>query len=229
MDKSAAGMTGKSETLRTLVPYGWGRRMLAVMNEPTVEPGQEEIDAAVHRVRAGDREAYRAVIETCETRLRLVVAGILPNSAAVEDVVQQAFVLAYTKLDQYQTGTGFMAWLATIARYEALNERRRWVSEHAFKRRYGDELRIEQAAISAPELGETLDAVTIAGLHECIAGLQGRAAAVVRAHYFDALPNEDIASEHGRTPAWVRLVLHRARQALADCLKAKHGVRCVEP
>ena len=198
-------------------------------SEPSADPGQEEIDLAVRRVRAGDREAYRTVIETCETRLRLVVAGILPNSATVEDVVQQAFVLAYTKLDQYQTGTGFMAWLATIARYEALNERRRWVNEHSFKRRYGEELRIEQAAVTMPELGETLDTATIAGLHACIEGLQGRAAAVVRAHYFEAQANEDIASQHGRNSAWVRLVLHRARQALADCLKAKHGVRCVEP
>jgi RNA polymerase sigma-70 factor (ECF subfamily) len=197
--------------------------------ERAAELGQEEIDLAVRRVRAGDREAYRAVIETCEMRLRLIVAGILPNPAAVEDVVQQAFVLAYAKLDQYQTGTGFMAWLATIARYEALNERRRWVNEHAFKRRYGQELRIEQAALAAPELGGTLDEATVAGLHACIDGLQGRAAAVVRAHYFEAQANEDIASRHGRNPAWVRLVLHRARQALADCLKAKHGVRCVEP
>jgi RNA polymerase sigma-70 factor (ECF subfamily) len=193
---------------------------------PSQDPLQARIDAAVARVRLGDREAYRAVIEVCEARLRLVVAGVLPDSTQVEDVVQQAFVLAYTKLDQYQTGTGFMAWVATIARYEALNERRRWLSERSMRQRYGAELRLEQAIGPEPEAPEGFDQATVAGLHACIEALQGRAAAVVRAHYFEKRDNELIASEHGRSAAWVRLVLHRARQALADCLKLKHGVRC---
>lgn len=194
----------------------------------TPDPLQARIDEAVARVRLGDREAYRAVIESCEARLRLVVAGVLPDASQVEDVVQQAFVLAYTKLDQYQSGTGFIAWIATIARYEALNERRRWLSERAMRNRYGAELRIEQSLGATPEPIEALDRATVAGLHACIEALQGRAAAVVRAHYFDNRDNEAIALEHGRNAAWVRLVLHRARTALADCLKLKHGVRCAE-
>ncbi len=193
-----------------------------------VDPLQVRIDAAVARVRQGDREAYRDVIEVCEARLRLVVAGVLPDPSQVEDVVQQAFVLAYTKLDQYRSGTGFMAWVATIARYEALNERRRWLSERSMRQRYGAELRIEQSIGPEPEPLDGLDQATVAVLHACIEALQGRAAAVVRAHYFEQCDNEKIASDHGRTPAWVRLVLHRARQALADCLKLKHGVRCGE-
>jgi RNA polymerase sigma-70 factor, ECF subfamily len=190
---------------------------------------QLQIDAAITRVRAGDRDAYRDVIEACETRLRLVVAGVLPDSSLVEDVVQQAFVLAYTKLEQYQTGTGFIAWIATIARYEALNERRRWLSERSMRQRYGAELRLEQALENSPEALEGLEHTTIASLHACIEALQGRAAAVVKAHYFDHQDNEVIAAAQGRTAAWVRLVLHRARQALAECLKTKHGVRCGEP
>jgi RNA polymerase sigma-70 factor, ECF subfamily len=200
------------------------------MTDPALipDPLQARIDEAVTRVRQGDRDAYRAVIEICEARLRLVVAGVLPDGSLVEDVVQQAFVLAYTKLDQYQTGTGFIAWIATIARYEALNERRRWLSERSMRNRYGAELRIEQALGETPEPLAGLDTATVAGLHACIEALQGRAAAVVRAHYFDNRDNEAIATEHGRNAAWVRLVLHRARTALADCLKLKHGVRCAD-
>jgi RNA polymerase sigma-70 factor (ECF subfamily) len=195
---------------------------------PTPDPLQARIDDAVGRVRLGDREAYREVIEACEARLRLVVAGVLPDGSLVEDVVQQAFVLAYTKLDQYQRGTGFIAWVATIARYEALNERRRWLSERAMRQRYSAELRIEQTLGATPEPPVGLDHATIVGLHACIDALQGRTAAVVRAHYFDSRDNDAIAADHGRNAAWVRLVLHRARAALADCLKLKHGVRCAE-
>jgi RNA polymerase sigma-70 factor, ECF subfamily len=203
------------------------------MNDPTLyhsssDPLQVCIDEAVVRVRGGDRDAYRTVIEACETRLRLVIAGILPDASQVEDVVQQSFVLAYTKLDQYHHGTGFIAWIATIARYEALNERRRWLSERSMRQRYSAELRIEQTLGTTPEPLDGIDHATVAGLHDCIEALQGRAASVVRAHYFENRDNDTIAADHGRNTAWVRLVLHRARQALADCLKLKHGVRCAE-
>jgi RNA polymerase sigma-70 factor (ECF subfamily) len=192
------------------------------------DEAQQLIDLAVQRVRGGDRDAYRTVIDLCETRLRLVVAGVVPDASVVEDIVQQAFVLAYTKLSSYQIGTGFVPWIATIARYEALNERRRWLADRSLRQRYANEQRIEMAVGNEPTTLEGFEQTTIDGLHACIDALQGRAAAVVKSHYFSNQSNEAIAEEHGRTPAWVRLVLHRARNALADCLKSKHGVRCAE-
>ncbi len=192
------------------------------------EDAQLHIDQAVQRIRNGERDAYRVVIDLCEARLRLIVAGVLPDASVVEDVVQQAFVLAYTKLEAYQIGTGFVPWIATIARYEALNERRRWLADRSLRQRFAIEQRIEQAVGAEPAPLEGIDQATIAGLHACIDALQGRAAAVVKAHYFANQTNEIIATDHGRTPAWVRLVLHRARSALGDCLKSKHGVRCAE-
>ncbi len=185
---------------------------------------QAGIDAAVRAVRAGDREAFRWVIEACESRLRVCVAPLLPDPGTVEDVVQQAFVTAYRKLDAYQLGTGFVSWIITIARYEALNERRRWLSEHSFKRRYQEEARLELATFgAAPDASLDQDPALLARLHGCIDGLRERAAVVVREHYFHQLPNEAIAASHGRNPAWVRLVLHRARLAIADCLKLHDG------
>jgi RNA polymerase sigma-70 factor (ECF subfamily) len=190
----------------------------------TADHLQAGIDTAVRAVRNGDREAFRAIIEACETRLRVCVAPLLPDPSSVEDVVQQAFVTAYRKLDQYQVGTGFINWIVTIARYEALNERRRWLSEHSFKRRYQDEVRIESAiASSLDDQRLDSDPALVERLHVCIDALRDRAATVVRDHYFRQMPNEAIAESHGRNPAWVRLVLHRARIAIADCLKIKSG------
>ena len=89
----------------------------------------DDIEAAIVRVRAGDREAFRVVIAACEGQLRALVAAILPNLSTVDDVVQKTLVVAFYRLDQYQAGTSFMAWVATIARYQALNERRRLLAE----------------------------------------------------------------------------------------------------
>jgi RNA polymerase sigma-70 factor (ECF subfamily) len=41
--------------------------------------------------------------------------SILQEHAAVEDAVQETFITAFLKLDQYESGTNLKAWLSTIA------------------------------------------------------------------------------------------------------------------
>jgi len=55
----------------------------------------------------------------------LIAVGIVGDSALAEDVVQEAAIVALGKLDQYQPGTSFNAWLGQMVRYVALNEQRK--------------------------------------------------------------------------------------------------------
>lgn len=57
--------------------------------------------------------------------LWLIAVGILGDSSLAEDVVQEAAVVALGKLDQYQPGTNFGAWMGQMVRFMALNERRK--------------------------------------------------------------------------------------------------------
>ncbi len=186
-------------------------------------PGDDPIDQAIVRVRAGDREAFRTVITACEAPLRVLVAAILPQVAAVDDVVQKSLVTAYFRLDQYTVGTSFMAWVATIARYQALNERRRWLAEHAFKQRLRGERRLDQALHAGDEVSPFADERLLGRLGDCLACLRDLPAAIVRAHYLEQVPVAELAARHGRSADWVHLVLHRARRALRTCLIAKAG------
>jgi RNA polymerase sigma-70 factor (ECF subfamily) len=187
----------------------------------SASPQDAEIDQAIVRVRAGDKDAFREVIAACEAHLRLIVAAILPQVGAVDDVVQKTLVVGFFRLDQYELGTSFMAWITTIARYQALNERRRWLAERSFKERLRADQRLEQtlhhgdevAAFAHEGLGEKLDA--------CLAGLRQQVADIVRAHYLEEQRIEDIAARYGRSNDWVHLVLHRARKALKVCLMSK--------
>src|SRR5688572_16362863 len=44
--------------------------------------------------------------------LWVVAAGVLGRSAGAEDVLQEAALLALKKVDQFQPGTHFVAWMA---------------------------------------------------------------------------------------------------------------------
>lgn len=185
----------------------------------SAQPG---LDDVIARVRGGDREAYRRLIEACESSLRVVVAAIVPESHQVEDVVQDAFVTAYTKLADYEPGTNPVAWLKAIARNLALNERRRWCRE---QRRLDPHRARVVEAITAEVLGasdQAPDDLLIA-LRRCLERLGGASREIVHAFYWQGSTAEAIARAHGRTMNSVCVVLHRARAALAACVRTKAG------
>jgi RNA polymerase sigma-70 factor, ECF subfamily len=183
-------------------------------------PPGSNLEACVAAVRAGEREAYRQVVELCEARVRIVLAAILPDSDGVDDLAQEVFVTAYGKLNEYRPGSDFVAWLKAIARGLALNERRRWFRQARMKGKF--ELEFETSlepfveAFSERYAGDVLDA-----LRECLGRLEDLARGMIEDSYFQNLSSHEIARRRGREDGWVRLVLFRARLALAACLQSK--------
>ncbi|MBA3847355.1 MAG: sigma-70 family RNA polymerase sigma factor [Planctomycetes bacterium] len=188
------------------------------------DSAQPDLDDVIARVRRGDREAYRRVIEATESVLRVVVAAIVPEAHQVEDVVQDAYVTAYTKLGDYRTGTNAVLWLKAIARNLALNERRRWCREQRRlnPRRAGNLAAIDAEVIAAADVAPDH---LLEALRACLDRLGGVGREIVHAFYWSGASAEAIAASSGRTVGSVCVVLHRARAALADCVRRKddHG------
>src|SRR5262245_10188140 len=66
-------------------------------------------------------ERYQAGTRTLWT----LAAGVLGGPDEAEDILQEAYVAAAAKRDQFQRGTNFIAWVARFVRNLALNERRK--------------------------------------------------------------------------------------------------------
>jgi RNA polymerase sigma-70 factor, ECF subfamily len=181
----------------------------------------ELLDHAVKKVIAGDREAFRTVIVTCQSSLCVLVASILQGSASIEDVVQQSFMIAYRKLPEYTIGTGFHGWLCAIARYEALNERRRWIADQKLLKQFTDHVRTQESVSKTIEHGIDIDTTVFTHLQNCLKELDDRAATLLRAHYYDSQDTDVLAKRFGRDSSWVRVTLYRARLALGQCLRMK--------
>lgn len=180
------------------------------------------LELAIARVRAGDREAFRDVVVACAPKVRLVVAAILPVRGEVDDVVQEVFLLAFDRLHAYAPGSDFIAWVKEIGRNLALNERRRVLRQDQARAALRE--RIERAC--APHLLAHADEAAVDGLRDCLARLGATARAVVEQVYVQDRPAAEIAAAHARSASWVWVTVHRARQALAECLRGKgifHG------
>jgi RNA polymerase sigma factor (sigma-70 family) len=74
----------------------------------------------VAHVRAGDPEAYAELVRRhAPTALR--TAAVLGAGPDAEDVVQEAFVKGYARLDTFREGAPFRPWLLRIVSNEAHN------------------------------------------------------------------------------------------------------------
>lgn len=81
--------------------------------------------AAVARVRAGDPEAFRELVERHSTRLFRLAYRLTRDEETAEDVVQEAFLKAYRRLSGFDARSSFATWLHRIATNCALDVLRR--------------------------------------------------------------------------------------------------------
>ena len=184
----------------------------------TAQPGDPDTEALIGRVLAGDTETFAALVRRHEGEVWKVAAAMLGDRTATANLVQQTFVNAYERLEQYRPGHDFSRWLKGIARNlvrEDLRKNEREGRTLAAYRDYlhqlhGDEGRAEQ------HLRELDRAMT--ACREALAPAASRALAL---HYDQGLSVEEVAAAIARTVAATRQLLFRARLALRECVEKR--------
>ncbi|MEO6910479.1 MAG: RNA polymerase sigma factor [Edaphobacter sp.] len=81
-------------------------------------------EEVVDRVRGGDLALYEVIMRRYNQRLYRVARAILHDDSEAEDVMQDAYVRAYTHLDQFAGRSAFSTWLTRIAVHESLTRLR---------------------------------------------------------------------------------------------------------
>ena len=79
----------------------------------------------VQNVRAGDKQAFGTLVQQYQDRLYNTLVRVLGSREDASDVLQDAFVQAYVKLDSFRGKSRFYTWLYRIALNLALSHRRR--------------------------------------------------------------------------------------------------------
>ena len=89
----------------------------------------EESDAdALAQARAGDSDGFRTLVERHSRGMFRLAYRMTSNEQDAEDVVQEAFLRAFRRLDQYDERARFSSWLFRITAncaYDALRARKR--------------------------------------------------------------------------------------------------------
>jgi RNA polymerase sigma-70 factor (ECF subfamily) len=96
---------------------------------PSVDTIMESDAVAVERTLAGDREAYRVLVERHSRNVYRLAYRMTGNQHDAEEVVQEAFLRAYQKLSQFAARANFGTWVYRIAANYAIDRMRQRKSE----------------------------------------------------------------------------------------------------
>jgi len=78
----------------------------------------------VARARQGDPAAFGELVDRHRTAVYRAALAATGSHADAEDVAQDAFVLAFRRLDSFRGHSSFKTWLLSIAWRQAINRRR---------------------------------------------------------------------------------------------------------
>ena len=187
----------------------------SVQND-AVQLAEEEL---VNRARRGDEVAWTTLVRRHQEpvfRLAYLMLGGRPDrTAAAEDVAQEAFVRAYLKLDQFESGRPLRPWLLAIAANLARNWRRSVGRYWAALRRWWDVQRVEKEAATPAQ--EKRDDAQM--LWQAIQQLSADHQEALYLRYFLDMTEAEMAEVLDVAAGTVKSRLYRARRSLADVLR----------
>ena len=186
-----------------------------------LDPASDE--AVVEDVCAGDVARFEILMRRHNQRLFRTARAILRDDAEAEDVVQQAYLSAYAKLDQFRGESRFSTWLTRI------------VLNHAIERD-----RLRRRTFDATDAGDALPDVACSAeqqsidveLRRALESAIGELPEVYRTTFVlravEGLSTAETAECQDVPEETVRTRLHRARELLRRDIETRFGLRLRE-
>ncbi|MFA5794552.1 MAG: sigma-70 family RNA polymerase sigma factor [Candidatus Brocadiia bacterium] len=173
----------------------------------------ENIDVLlVQQAQAGHKPSYDELVRRHYRLAWSVAYGIVPETARVEEIVQEAFLKAWRSLASLRQPDNFRSWLVTIARNSAF----RCYNELQKERQ------TQGLSDNTPE-SITLDEADKDGLrqqlHQAICELPDKYRTPITLRYLEGLSYGQIAEELELTDGSLRGLLNRGMKLLRETVK----------
>ena len=166
---------------------------------------------------AEKRQLFGELVAEHHPRIRNYIRSMGVASSAVDDIAQDALVVAFKQFDTFEPGTSFPAWVNTIARNVF------WGSSRKKTRRARilNETVTDLLVSSDPyqELANQDDSSwELSALQTCMERIPEDYREMVTQRYAEGVEANQLAENLGIVPSTLRQRLHRLRQALKDCI-----------
>jgi RNA polymerase sigma-70 factor (ECF subfamily) len=163
------------------------------------------------------REAFEALVREHHVRVRVFVRSLGVDADWVDDLAQEAFLVAYRTWDAYDPGRDFGRWVRGIAANLVRNE----IRKDARRRRILHERLSELLLESRERSGEGVGGVELEAVQECLGELGPTSRGIVLGRYRDGQTATELAALYGQTPENVRQMLLRIRRQIRECIERR--------
>ena len=167
----------------------------------------------------GDRNAFTRLVEMNQERLFASMLQVTGSPDEAEEVVQEAFIRVFVKLDTFQRNSQFFTWLYRIAFNSALTRRRRKrarVSLDHCRDNNGLEVTDDADAVDEPMLRQE----RVSMVRQAMQSLTDEHRSILVLREMEEHSYEDIAEILEISIGTVRSRLSRARRQLKLALEA---------
>jgi RNA polymerase sigma-70 factor (ECF subfamily) len=160
-----------------------------------------------------DEARFAALVEEHQASLRAFVRTLGVDPDWVDDLAQDAFVVAYRELEAFDENRDFGKWLRGIARNLVRNELRK-----AGRRRImNEDLTRHLLSAREPE-PDMFDAMQVSALRDCMEELPRKSRELVHSRYHEGWNAAQMAEKFQIKAATIRQTLLRVRRQLYQCI-----------
>lgn len=188
--------------------------------DPVAPNTHDDIDTALRRVVSGEREAFEVVIRKYEQPLRGWLAAQSPPGVDVDDLAQRSFVAAFVRLNEFEVGTNFSAWLFAIARFQLKTETTRLRRIADYRARLIPDILARELERRSEDVSEGFED-RLEYLRACVRSLGKPMLQFLSWRYDEEIPLEEISRRSGRSIGAVKKQLWILRQKLKECIDAR--------
>ena len=183
----------------------------------------------VRRVRAGDSALFEVLMRRHNQRIYRTARAVIRDEADVEDVMQQAYINAFTHLGQFEERSQFSTWLTRIVLHEAFNRRRkaqrsesRGATESQLDEGGGDYMDTFESPVADPERQAYAQELTRV-LEAAVDSLPETYRTVFMLRDIEGLSTSETGEGLGIGAEAVKTRLHRARAMVRRAVTAQIG------
>ncbi|WP_348267135.1 RNA polymerase sigma factor [Edaphobacter paludis] len=183
----------------------------------------------IARVQAGERALYEIIMRRYNQRLYRVTRAILHDDTEAEDVMQDAYVRAYTHLSQFAGRSAFSTWLTRIAVHEALTRlRSRNRHPQVDVTEYDGEISMKMPGTSSNPEYNASAAQLREFLEEAVLNLPESYRTVIMLRDIEELSTAETAEALDLTEENVKVRLHRGHGMIRSWLFERIGTKAKE-
>ncbi|MBI5380565.1 MAG: sigma-70 family RNA polymerase sigma factor [Opitutae bacterium] len=161
--------------------------------------------------------SFELLVREQQAGLRAYLRALGVDEAWVDDLAQEAFLVAYRRWAEFEAGADFGCWLRGIARHLAANERRKQARRsRLLPQSVADLLGQRDPADATAEVARLLPV-----MQECVGQLPARSRELLQRRYAGGENARTLAQALRLNADTVRQTLLRIRVAVKECIERK--------